>query len=96
MKILLAGLHHDADLGFWHLIILDMDFTAVIVNYLEYVFCKLGCTAVVNENELIRDLIVLNSRRDNIKCADAVIGFIAINAKSLKLLDDFEDPWVVL
>ena len=87
--ILLAGAHHDADLGCWRLLRSDqLALTAITIYHLAYVFCKLGCTAVVNEYKLIRGRVVLKSFVKEITRCFAAIGCIALNAKNLKLLND--------
>ena len=87
--ILLAGAHHDADFGCWRLLRSDiLALTAITLYHLAYVFCKLGCTAVVNDYKLIRARVVLQSFIKEISRCFAVIGCIALDAKSLKLLYD--------
>ena len=84
VKILLACAHHDADLGrnFHAFNVLNL------LLHLAYVFCKQGCTAAVDDNQIIRALVQLNSFVNEITRYAAIIGRIAFNAKDIKLLND--------
>ena len=87
--MLLLVAHHDADLGCWRLLSDILALAAITLYHLAYVFCKLGCTAVVNEYELVRArVVVLMSFVKEIIGRFVAIGCIALNSKSLKLLND--------